>query len=95
MFFSFETLVLLYLICKRGIILIPQRIVGTQKKNSGKMGAPGFALTYLLKRMYPLERLAMSTLASESKNGLEQLPLAEINAIKGNYLKWYLYLTNN
>ena len=47
------------------------------------MGAPGYALTYLLKRIYPLERLAMSTLASESKNGLEQLPLTEIEAIKG------------
>jgi len=43
----------------------------------------GYALVYLLKRLFSLERLASSTRASASKAGYTQLPVNELEAIKG------------
>ena len=47
------------------------------------MGTAGAALAYLCKRVYSIERMSMSTLASSSE--LEQLPMSEIDSIKGYY----------
>jgi len=43
----------------------------------------GYALVYLLKRLYSIERLASSTRAAASKSGYTQLPRNELEAIKG------------
>ena len=51
------------------------------------MGTAGGALAYLVKRLYSMDQLAMSTLAENSKKDLEQLPPDEINAIKGMHNK--------
>ena len=51
------------------------------------MGTAGGALAYLVKRLYSMNQLAMSTLAVNSKKDLEQLPPDEIDAIKGMHNK--------
>lgn len=47
------------------------------------MGSAGSALAYLIKRLYSIEQISMSTLSSNSKHHYEQLSPEETDALKG------------
>ena len=66
--------------------LIPKsgvRCTSTTLANAKSQSIASNAMCYLLKRFFTQETLAKSSLGNISKYGYTQLPVKEINAIKG------------